>query len=271
MVPALSTMESLRAALVPSGLNVFGVAEVSAYDAQVRPARQSGTVAPGARSILVVGSGGPALWHAFVADLQRHPRHLTHEPHPLEAFVQREVERADALLGDLSRRWFFAAADAPVQLDFRLLGHLAGLGSNSRLKLLMHPQHGTWLGLRAACFLEAVLPASAPGGPDLCEGCPAPCVSACPGSAFPEGQWDVDRCSAFHFESDRCASRCHSRLACPQGAASRYPEEELQYHADSYQGRRWLRAHLGLSESDDLHPGSPPRWGDWRTRIDVKG
>ncbi|MFP2930919.1 hypothetical protein ACLESO_38120 [Pyxidicoccus sp. 3LG] len=110
-----STMESLSATLVPSGLNVFGVAEVSAYDAQVRPAQQSATVAPGARSILVVGSGGPALWHAFVADLQRQPRHLTHEPHPLEAFAQREVERADALPGDPPRRWFFAAADASVQ------------------------------------------------------------------------------------------------------------------------------------------------------------
>ena len=137
--------------------------------------------------------------------------------------------------------------------------------------VLMHPDHGTWVGLRAASFVDAVLPANAPGGPDLCSGCPAPCVSACPGQSFPGGTWDVNRCSAFHAESALCTTTCHARWACPQGVASRYPVEALAYHSNTFLGRRWLREHLGVPESEDRHPGSPPLWGVWRSRIDVKG
>ncbi|WP_163988887.1 hypothetical protein [Pyxidicoccus caerfyrddinensis] len=267
----MSLLDALRARLHDSGLNLLGVADLAGYDARVGAARQSQALMPGARSIVVVGNGGAALWRAFLADLERDTRRLTHEPHPLEAFVHREVQRADAVLGDLARRWYFAASDAPFQVDFRLLGYLAGLGTDSRLRLLMHPEHGPWVGLRAACFVDAVLPASTPGGPDLCSGCPAPCVSACPGGAFPGGTWDVDRCSTFHAESVQCANTCHARWACPQGAASRYPVEALAYHANTFLGRRGLREHLGVPESEDRYPGTPPLWGSWRSRIDVKG
>lgn len=266
----MTILPLLRRALDPAGLNLLGVADVATYDAQVSPARQSHVLYPPSRSILVIGSGGPALWRAFLADLERSPQHLTRERDPLEAFVKREIERADAALTDLSRRWFFAAADEPIQLDFRLLGYLAGLGANSRLRLLMNAQHGPWLGLRAACFVALDLPASAPGGADLCEGCPAPCIAACPGGAFPEGHWDVDRCSTYHLASDQCGTRCHARLACPGGAESRYPLEEIHYHTNSHTGRQWLRAHLGIAEADDLYAGAPPLWATWRTKINVK-
>jgi epoxyqueuosine reductase QueG len=267
----MSLLESLRATLAASGLDLLGIADVAAYDAEVSPARQSHALGPASRSIVVVGSGGPALWRAFLADLRRAPDHLTRERHPLEAFVKRQIGLADAMLGDIPRRWHFAASDAPVQLDFQMLGYLAGLGGKSRLGLLMNAQHGPWVGLRAACFLALDLPADAPSDPDLCAGCPAPCVSACPGNALPGGQWDVDRCSAYHLESDRCSVLCHARLACPRGAESRYPLEEIHYHSNSHIGRQWLRAHLGIDEAEDRYPGAPPLWATWRTKIDTKG
>ncbi|HZJ63336.1 MAG TPA: hypothetical protein VFD36_07400 [Kofleriaceae bacterium] len=265
----MTHLEALRAALEPSGLNLLGVADIAAYDEQAARARRSQAVCAGTRSIIVVGNGGPALWHAFLADLERAPEHLTREPHPLEAFVKREVGRADAVLDGVSRRWMFAVSDSWDQVDLRVLGYLAGLGTNSRLRLLMNARHGTWLGLRAACFVALDLPAGAPGGPDLCEGCPAPCVAACPGKAFPEGHWDVDRCSDYHLASDDCGERCHARLACPQGAESRYPPEELHYHTNNRTGRRWLRERLGIGEADDLHRGMAPLWGVWRGKINL--
>jgi epoxyqueuosine reductase len=265
MTAAPRVLAALRAALEPAGLNLVGVAELAAYDAQVVPARRSQAQCPESRAIIVVGNGGPALWHAFLADLERAPDHLTRERHPLEAFVAREIGRADSVLDGIARRWAFAASEAGV-VDLRVLGYLAGLGANSRLRLLMNALHGPWVGLRAACFLALDLPADAAGGPDLCEGCPAPCVSACPGDAFPEGHWNVDRCSDYHLASDRCSTRCHARLACPRGEASRYPIEQLHYHSNSHTGRAWLRAHLGIAESDDHYPGEPPLWGVWRSK-----
>jgi epoxyqueuosine reductase QueG len=253
-----------------SGLNVSGVTTAAAWDATQPEARRVAALMPGARSILVVGNGGGALWDALLADLAADPRHLTEEEHPLDAFVRRAVLAADAQLGDVPRRWFWAAADADVHIDFRVLAHLAGMGGPSRLGLLMHPTYGCWLGLRAACFLAADLPADEPGGPDLCTGCDAPCARACPAGALDAGRWDVDRCGEFHHESDLCHATCHARVACPVGASRRYTEEELRYHSNRREGRRALRRKLGIPDAADRFEGVGPHWGDWRKRVDVK-
>lgn len=266
----------LPALLAPTGLNVYGVADPAAWDALSPPARQSAALLPGTRAILVFGSGGPTLWRQFVADLERHPAHLTHEADPLDAYVRRVVGVANAALDTeegppVARRWFFAAPDEPTPLDFRLLAHLAGLGGRSRLGLLLHPRYGTWLGLRAACYTTAAVPHDAPDEADPCAGCAAPCVSACPGSAFPGGTWSVERCSAFHATSPRCNDGCASRLACPAGIEERYDDAAIQYHYNREAGRARLRAHLGIPASDDRHAGIGPHWGDWKERVDVAG
>lgn len=263
--------QALLAALAPAGLNVAGVASVAAWDEVATPARRSAAVAPGSKSILVVGSGGGALWRAFLDDLRRDPSGLTAEPHPLDAFVRRAVAAADPRLGQAPRRWFWSSAEAEVHLDFRVLAQVAGLGAPGRLGLLMHPVYGPWLGLRAACFLEAELTPSAPAGEGPCAGCPAPCVAACPGGAFPGGAWSVDACTSFRLSSPECAGTCHARGACPEGAAHRYPAEEVAYHTDRATGRRWLRAHLGLADGDDPFDGVGPYWGSWRQKVNVKG
>lgn len=263
--------EALTTALLASGLNLSGVADAAAWDARMQPARRTDALLPGARSILVFGNGGGALWDALLADLRRDPRGLTEEEHPVDAFVRRAVAAADPLLGDVRRRWFWASAEADLHIDFRMLAAMAGMGVQSRLGLLIHPAWGTWIGLRAACFLEADLPASPPASAEPCDGCPAPCVSACVGAAFPRGQWDVDSCSRFHREADACERSCASRLACPVGIDRRYSPEHYAYHAHRVSGRAWLREHLGLPPGADRFEGVGPHWGDWRARVDVKG
>lgn len=250
----------LAQALAPAGLDLVGVARPADWDARAPRGLRSTALLPAARALLVVGNGGRALWSAFLADLRADPVGLTAERHPLDAFVERRIRVADAVLGPVPRRWFFAGADTGVQLDFRLLGTLAGLGTGSRLGLLLHPTYGPWMGLRAACFLAADLPTDPPVVDDPCEGCPAPCVAACPGAAFPDGRWQVDRCAAHHLASDDCRLTCHARLACPRGAEHRYETDEITYHSDRAVGRRWLRAHLGLPPSADPFEGVGPVW-----------
>ncbi|MFZ5480233.1 MAG: hypothetical protein ACOZNI_25945 [Myxococcota bacterium] len=255
-------------ALAPVGLNLVGVASVGAWDAVMPEARRSDVLLPGAKSIVVVGSGGGALWEAFLADLRRDPRGLTGEKNPLDAFVRRQVERVEV---PGPHRWFRTAADETTHIDFRMAAFLAGLGSQSRLGLLLHPVYGTWVGLRAACFTTEDLEPDVPGGPDLCQWCEAPCVAACPGGAFPNGKWEVDPCGAFHFDSDRCARTCHAREACPVGAEHRYPDAEIAYHYARASGRRWLCAHLGVADGEDAFEGEGPFWQDWRKRVNVTG
>jgi epoxyqueuosine reductase QueG len=255
-------------ALAPAGLNLVGVVSAEAWDAAMPEARRTSALLPGARSIVVVANGGGALWDAMVADLLRDARGLTDEPHPLDAFVKRQLARLD--VGG-PHRWFRAAADETTHIDFRVLAQLAGLGSTSRLGLLMNPVYGPWVGLRAACFVTDVLAPDAPGGPDLCAACDAPCVRACPGAAFPDGRWSVDACGAYHFDSTACERTCHAREACPVGSEHRYGRDEIAYHYHRASGRRALRRLVGVPDGADPFEGEGPHWQDWRKRVDVRG
>jgi hypothetical protein len=264
-------LAALRDELGAWGLNAFGVADPAAWDAAVGPERRSDVLLPGTAAILVFGSGGRTLWNRFLDELRAEPAHLTGEAHPLDAFVNRRVRAADPRLGAVPRRWFFAAADAELHLDFRALAQLAGLGRRSRLGLLLHPEVGVWLGLRAACFLAAPLPALGPLAGDPCEGCPAPCLSACPGDAFVAGHWSVDRCSAFHAASARCASSCDARGACIAAPEHRYDDDAILYHYDRARGRARLRQLVGVDEADDGYEGVGPHWQTWRRKVRVHG
>ncbi len=254
---------ALSTHLAPRGLNLSGVVAVPAWDRVARPGHRSADLLPGARSIVVFGSAGPALWAAMLRQLRADPRLLADHEHPLDACVRRAVGSAAPLLEHTSHRWFFAAADETVHIDFRTLALLGGLGAHSRLGLLIHPRHGPWLGLRAAVFVDAALPASPAVAQSPCEGCAAPCMAACPAHALSSGDWDVVRCSRFHLDSDRCRDTCHSRLACPVGSASRYDDDELHYHYDRAAGRRRLRELVSLADAADCFEGSGPYWGTW--------
>ena len=257
-------LEALNEALLSVGLNVAGCVDTSAYDRHVSGARRSQNLLRRARTILVVGSGGPAFWHHFLDALQAEPRRLSDNQHPVDVFARRAIETASAALGDTPHRWCWASAEAELHLDFRVLGRLAGLGSDSRLRLILHPVYGPWLGFRAACFLPFEVRIRQRDPVDFCIECHAPCVEACPGEAFAEGVWDVDACSSFHRASDLCADTCHARVACPVAAEHRYPPEEILYHYNRALGRARLRDRLQIE--NDEYEGVGPHWENWKDK-----
>src|SRR5690242_11477907 len=97
MHPFLTALEE---ALAPAGLNAVGVADPARWDASVPEPRRAERLSAGTRAIVVVGSGGPALFRAFEAAVRADPGALTRAPHPLDAFVRRAIEAADARLGE---------------------------------------------------------------------------------------------------------------------------------------------------------------------------
>lgn len=252
-------LATLTSSLAPWGLNHVGVASVAAWDAQARPETRSERLAPGARSVVVIASGGAELWQAFVQACRDDPATLLDAAHPLDAFTRRAIVQADP---DPDHPWFYAAHDAAVPLDFRTLAVLAGLGAPSRLGLVLDRRWGPWLGLRAAAFVAHDL-APTPPAPDLCAGCDGPCETACPGDAFVDHRWSVDRCAGFHQRSQACVRSCVAREACPVGAAHAYPDAERLYHNNRAEGRAALREALGLDPAQDPHAGTGPYWSAW--------
>ncbi|MCP4805877.1 MAG: hypothetical protein GY913_03550 [Proteobacteria bacterium] len=233
------------------GVNVHGVARIDGHE-----------VLPAARSVVVLGSGGTALFDALCAEIRARPAALADEDHPLDSFVRRTLADCPTPADAVVVR---AAGDETTFVDFRVLAHAAGLGHTSRLGLLLHDVHGPWLGLRVAVFTSQELsPTPMPASPNPCVDCTV-CVPACPFDAItdapdPRHGFDIRACAESHQTSDRCARTCHARMACPQGAPSRYSALQVHYHYDRSTGRRALAEHLRV---DDTRSGAGPFWSDW--------
>ena len=223
--------DALRAALGldAAGFNVHGVLEPQTWDARVPPAWQCSALLPGARSALVLGAGARALFRAF----ERAPE-FGCEPDPLDAYTRRVVEAAVDRLGERDVRASAVWANEPLGgrfADFVALGRACGLGAPSRLGLLLHPVYGPWVSLRAAVLCDLPLaPTPALDGFDPCPGCPAPCASACHGSAVAPGGFDVAACAATRRREPACARRCDARRACVVGPEHAYDPGAEAHH-----------------------------------------
>jgi len=239
--------------LASIGLNAVGVASGEGVD-----------VLPGCRSVVVFGSGGPALWDAFTQACSSDPTVLTAHAHPLDRFIARTLASVDPVPDAAHRMWVRCAFDAERFVDFRPLAQEAGLGWPSRLGLLLSPAHGPWMGLRAACFTTEALPVTgALPGAGPCGPCAAPCEQACPVSAVPAStgvRFDIQAC-ASHKQAGGCHGHCKARQACPYGLESVYPPLEQAYHDDRRTGRQRLARHLRIGA--DGHIGEGPYWSSW--------
>ncbi len=225
MSPRDPLVRSLGAALVDGGLNVIASADAAGWPG-------AGALLDGARSVIVVGSGGRALWSRFRAWSDEAPRaRLLDEAHPLDRYVGTVLDRGDALLaaaGVRARRFEPTVVFEP-RVDFRRLATLAGLGASSPLGIVVHPVFGPWWALRGAWLIDRALPPT----PPLvlpCEGCAsAPCRAA-----IPDGT-----------EGTILAAIFPARAAC-RIQEHRYTDEQIAWHLDFQAARRRLAALHGV-------------------------
>jgi hypothetical protein len=224
-----SRLTEIETALDAAGLNLRGALSAAHYDALVPAAWRTAALLPDARTALVVGSGGRALWSALRAAPE-----FDAASDPVETYTARVL---DALAGDLSRAGHPSRVLYPMEqrggvwADFVALAREAGLGASSRLGLLLHPIYGPWLSIRAVLLIGLECPAGAPlNGFDPCERCATPCAEACPGGAVrPEGI-SARVCYETQRTEPACALRCNARRACVVGQEHAYAAEAEAHH-----------------------------------------
>jgi hypothetical protein len=237
-------VDALAAALSTHGLNLVGVTGVEAYDARVPPAYAVSRLWPEARSAIVIGNGGAALWTAFREHCRHHPE-WPRRPDPLDRYTQATVEQvAVPLLGGAVTRVIYPFRFPEDPVAFVHLAECAGLGRRSLLGVVVHPVYGPWVALRAAILTPERLEAPRPAvGFDPCPTCTErTCIAACPAGAVGAAGWDVPRCTAHRLgPEERCAPRCHARYDCVIGREHRYPPDALAYH--QAQARTTMAAH----------------------------
>lgn len=215
-----------------AGLNLLGCLSRSRYDALVPSGWQAERLLPAARSVLVVASGGRALFAAF-----RTSPEARRERDPLDAYTRRVVAAAAEGLAGPWRALFAFERRGGCFADFVALGRAAGLGAGSRLGLLLHPVYGPWLSIRALVLTPRELPETPPLADFApCRGCPAPCAAACPGGAVAPAGFDVDTCSATRRREPACLTRCAARRACILGPQHAYAPGAEAHHMRALAG-----------------------------------
>jgi epoxyqueuosine reductase len=228
MMPALGR---LRAALGEVGLHIvlpLGQAGLDRAGVEVQLDR----LLPGAGGAVVVGDGGGAFFAGFQASRARANPAGPQPDNPLDDYTARTVRAAATQA--LAPRSFhlafpFAREPATGWLPFQRLGQIAGLPPPGPLGVQVHPRFGPWWGYRALIVVTDLL-SEEPALVAPCAGCAAPCVAACPAHALAGARLDIDRCAGHRLQSEACAHRCASRIACVAGPEHRYPDGQLAFH-----------------------------------------
>lgn len=216
-------------ALSRGGLNLCAAIPIERYDARVAPAFRSEALLPAARSALVIGSGGRALFDALLAAPEAaEPRD------PVDTYTARVLAAAAHGLeqAGLACRVVHALERREGSFaDLVALGRAAGLGWPSRLGLLLHPRFGPWMSLRAVVLCAAEFPGTGELRSDApCASCSAPCAVACPGAALAGPAFDIARCGETRRSDERCRARCAARRACPVGLEHAYSARAEAHH-----------------------------------------
>lgn len=214
-------LEEFLSALEGNGLEARVLGR--SYDDRAPPSLRLASLAPFARSGLLLISGGSAFFENFL-------RNKRDEPDPLDAYTRRLV---DSLLEPLRGagvrlRVHYPFWNESEPLPFQKIARAAGLGP-SLLGLDLHPRFGPWAAYRALLLLDLALEDGEVSDFEPCIGCPAPCIEVCPVGAVSNEGWNAERCMDHRLVDGGCSEGCHSRLACPVGAEYRYSPSLLRY------------------------------------------
>lgn len=194
---------------VPASLADAGLDLVHAFDAAAA-AREPGLAMladPARRLGLIVGNTS-ALWPRFLA-AWRADRELAADPHPLDRYCARAIERA--FTGEPV--WLAHVAYDGAFVPIQRLADLVGLAYLAPTHLSIHPTYGPWFALRAIILLHGDPPLHRARAVPPCR-CAAACTSA------------LERA----MSSKDPESWIAVRDACPIGRDHRYSDDQLLYH-----------------------------------------
>ncbi|MBK8457682.1 MAG: 4Fe-4S dicluster domain-containing protein [Phyllobacteriaceae bacterium] len=201
-------------------------------DGEDAPAGPAG--AP-AKSLLLIGNGGGAMWREFSAWLDRQPDIMAD---PLDSWT---VETIGGLAAHYGARAVYPN-DRPWHPFQRWAMRAEGLKA-SPLGVLMHPEYGLWHAYRAALLFDVELSIQAPQAMNHpCDQCvDQPCLTACPVGAYSLSGFDAAACAAHLRSADieeRPHGGCSARNACPVGAAYRYAPAQQAFHKRAFMRAR---------------------------------
>jgi len=188
--------------------------------------------AGGAGTLLLLGPDEPGFW----AHVSAAPEFADGAPHPLDRWSLRVIGGLAVRFG--ARAAFpFAGSPPPPFIRWAVA---SGRAFVSPVGLLVHDTAGLLVSYRGALALPDRLDLPpVPAGPP-CDGCPAPCLTACPVGALGARGYDLAACHAYLDTAPGadCLNRgCAVRRACPVSAGHARAEAQSAHHMQSFHPR----------------------------------
>ncbi|WP_166581194.1 ferredoxin [Rubellimicrobium sp. CFH 75288] len=215
--PGADPFARLAALAAPHGLRLAGIAPLEAGDG----------LPPRLRSAALLAPDEPGFWTRFSAS----PEAGDGRPDPLDRWSHRVIGRLACALGGKAAFPF----GGPPWRPFIAWALRTGRIWSSPVGLLVDNTAGLWVSLRGAVLLPDPAPPPPAESPP-CQGCPAPCLSACPPRALTAAGYDVPACHAFLDGPAGVPCRtdgCRVRRACPVGQGRR-PAAQAAFHMRAF-------------------------------------
>ena len=208
------------AALDAVGLNLHAV---FALDQLPDALRNECDPARNYSQLILIGNGGRAMWQAILREGGR-------SADPIDDFSVREVRRW--LAAQASGRSYEIVYPGERLVGLQSLGECAGWHFASPFMVGINERWGTWFAYRVAVLANTDFEPTRPvPGESPCTACrPRPCVSACPGKAIEDSDFNLADCVRYRLRPDSaCQTTCMARLACPVRAEHRYDDEQIRH------------------------------------------
>jgi ferredoxin len=212
------TLAGIEALLGPHQLELLGGFACGPDDAGL-PA--------GTRTLLLIGPAEPGFWPHLTAQPEWDSR-----PDPVDRWSRRVIGR---IACDLGAKALFPFGGPPYH-PFYQWALRSGQVWDSPVRLLVHARQGLMVSFRGALALKEAIDLPPPP-PRPCDGCPAPCLTACPADALTGAGYDVPACHAFldRPEGADCMSGgCLVRRACPVSQSYARLPEQSAYHMGQF-------------------------------------
>jgi len=218
-------LQRLREEAARDGLHLRGVVAVRDEDAV--PLLVGGLPA---RALALVGNVGSSLWPAFSAS----PELGDGRNDPLDRWSRRLGEEVAQRCGGLA---LFPSC-GPPHYPFQRWALRTRRLFASPIGLLVDPEYGLWHAFRFAIALPCEAEDPGPTADSPCTACSTrPCISACPVSAFVEGEYRIRRCVdhlTVNVDAPCWRIGCLARHACPLGQAHRYAPPHAEFHMSAF-------------------------------------
>jgi hypothetical protein len=182
----------------------------------------------GTRTLLMLGPKEPGFWAHLQAQPEWAQSFNDGSPDPVDRWSRRVIGR---IACDLGGKALFPFGGPPYH-PFYQWALRTGRVWDSPVRLLVHAGQGLMVSFRGALALKEVV-AVPPRVVKPCEGCAAPCLTACPAGALTGAGYDVPVCHAWldRPEGAECLSGgCLVRRACPVSQSYARLPEQSAYH-----------------------------------------